>query len=159
MSADAPKDDLALERVMPHHRAAWRAERIAWAAGAVALLAGVLGLFGYGVLSDTTVGTRGALQIRYDRLQRSSAPSEYEVTIGAGLASAGALRLRFDQGLVDAMEIADWPLLNALLNTASGATQPARIMFRFRPTTFGHVSGRVAAAGAPPVLLDQFIYP
>jgi hypothetical protein len=172
MTTKAPKDDLALERVMPHHRAAWRAERIAWVVGSLTLVAAVLGLFGYGLLSPTTVGTRGVLEVRYDRMQRSSAPTEYEFSAGGGLARDGALHLRFDQGLVDAMEIdgivpepervvAGAGHTEFVFNAEAGParTAPLRIVFRFRPTTFGHVSGRVAAPGAPPVLLDQFVYP
>ena len=170
MTAKVPRDDLALERVMPHHRAAWRAERVAWVVGALVLLAALLGAFGYGLLSHATAGTPGALQVRYERLQRSSAPSEYDVTVGTGLARAGVLRLRFDQGLVDAMEIdgivpepedviAGAGYTEFAFNTTAAGAGDARIMFRFRPTTFGRVSGRVTASGAPPVHIDQFVYP
>ena len=170
MTAKAPKDDLALERVMPHHRAAWRAERIAWAVGALALVAALLGLFGYGPLSRTTAGTRDVLEVEYDRVQRSSAPTDYEVTAGAALARAGTVRLRFDQGLVDGMEIdsvvpepehviAGTGYTEFVFNTVPGDGAPARIVYRFRPATFGHRRGRITAPGAPPVLLDQYIYP
>ena len=35
----------------------------------------------------------------------------------------------------------------------------ARVVFRFRPATFGHRAGRVEVPGAPPVAVDQLIYP
>lgn len=166
----APADDLDLDRVMPHHRAAWRVERIAWALGAIALLGALLGLFGYGPLSRVTVGHADGLQVEYDRFQRSSAPTDYEVTANAALARDGQLRLRFDQTLVDGIEFEDIApapeharagngYIEFVFNMAPGHPTRTRITFRFRPTTFGHRSGRVAANGAPPVTLDQYIYP
>lgn len=155
---------------MPHHRAAWRVERIAWALGAIALIAAMLGLFGYGPMSRTTVGNPDALQVEYDRFQRSSAPTDYAVTANASLAREGELRIRFDQSLIDHVEFDDIVpdpehvragngYTEFVFDVAPGSEAHARIAFRFRPTTFGHRSGQVAASGAAPVTLDQYIYP
>ena len=169
-SASAPEEALGLDRVMPHHRAAWRVERIAWALSAIVLIAALLGLFGYGPVSRTTVGNVDALQIEYDRFQRSSAPADYQVTANASLARNGALRIRFDQSLIDRVEfddivpepervVAGNGYIEFIFNIAPGDETRARIAFRFRPTTFGRRSGQVTTNGAPPVLLDQYIFP
>jgi hypothetical protein len=169
-SAPSSNDDLYLERVMPHHRAAWRVERIAWTIGALALIAAMLGLFGYGPMSRTTVGSTDALQIEYDRFQRSSAPNDFALTVNTALARNGELRVRFDQSLVDHVEFDDivpepekvfagTGYTEFVFNIAPGERAPAHIAFRFRPTTFGHRTGQVTASGAPPLTLDQYVYP
>ena len=165
-----PKDELDLERVMPHHRAAWRVERIAWTIGALALIAAMLGLFGYGPMSRTTVGSPGALQIEYDRFQRSSSPNDFALTVNTALARNGELRVRFDQSLVDHVEFDDivpdpekvfagTGHTEFVFNITPGEHAPAHIAFRFRPTTFGHRVGQVTVNGAPPLTLDQYVYP
>lgn len=162
--------DLDLGQVMPHHRAAWRVERIAWALGAIALIAALLGLLGYGPMSRTIVGTSDGIQIEYDRFQRSSAPTDYKVTAAPSVTSAGELRIRFDQSLVDEIEFDDIVPEPAEVRTGSGYTEfvfqvaqggatPMHIAFRFRPTTFGHRSGQVATRGRAPLTIDQYIYP
>jgi hypothetical protein len=169
-SNTTPEDDLLLQRVMPHHRAAWRVERIGWAIGSVALIAAMLGLFGYGPMSRTTVGTHESIQVEYDQFQRSSAPTDYVVTANAALARAGRLRIRFDQSLVEQVEFNDIvPEPEHVLagrgytefefDIAPGREARVRIVFRFRPITFGHRGGQVVVSGAPPVTLDQYIYP
>src|SRR5690242_8532320 len=87
-----------------HSRREWRIERIGWAVMAVLLAAGLLGLLGYGPLSQARAGEPGTLSVTYDRLQRASAPSEYHFTVAPSLARDGELRLRFDDTLLDEVD-------------------------------------------------------
>ena len=163
-----PRDPLALSKVMPHHRVAWRVERIGWTAMALAIVAALVGVFGGGPLSSVHAGG-GGLAIEYQRFQRSSAENDYRFDLDAALVRDGRLRLRLDQALLDDMEldsiipepeavIAGNDHTEFVFLAAPGNGQ-ARVVFRFRPATFGRRAGRVEVPGAPPVVIDQFIYP
>lgn len=162
-------DKQSYDSVMRHHRAAWRVERIGWALGALVLGATVLGVFGDGPLSRAEAGSTDALFVEYDRLLRASAPSEYSFRARPAMAAGGFLRLRFDQALVDRMEIesivpapqfqeAGGDHTEFVFRAAPGAASLS-IEFRYRPATFGPQSGRVSVAGAHPVQIRQFVYP
>lgn len=166
-SAAARADDF--ERVMRHHRAAWRVERLAWTVGALLLGATVLGVFGDGPLSRTAAGSTRALSVEYDRLLRSSAPAEYRFRAHPSIASAGVIHLRLDQNLVDQMELesitpapehqrAGPGYTEFTFLTAPGAI-PLTIDFRYRPATFGRHVGRASVAGSRAVRIEQFVYP
>ena len=161
---------LQIDEDLGHERREWRAERTGWVVMAVLLAAGLLGLLGYGPLSRTQVGTPGTLSVHYDRLQRSSAPTEYRFDIDPSLIRQGELRLRFDQVLLEEIEMRS--ILPEPKETRSGpgytefvfavdaaGKAPIRVQFQFQPATFGHVRGRVIAEGAAPLVIDQIVYP
>lgn len=137
---------------------------------AVLLAAGLLGLLGYGPLSQARAGAPGTLSVTYDRLQRTSAPSEYHFTIAPSLARDGELRLRFDDTLLDEVDMQSIIPQPEHVRTGPGYTEyvfamdatagpPARVQFQFQQTTFGHVRGSVTADGAAPLVIDQIILP
>jgi hypothetical protein len=161
---------IQIEEDRAYQRREWRFERIGWGLMALVLLAGLLGLLGYGPLSRTQAGTPGVLTVAYDRLQRSSAPTDYRFEAAPALARDGQLRLRFDNALLEEVE------MNSILPEPqevrsgagytefvfamdAGAGPPARIQFQFHPATFGHVRGRITADGAAPLDIDQIIFP
>ena len=157
------------DAVMRHHRLAWRIERIGWAVMAALLTATLFGAFGDGPLSRAQDGSARTLSVEYDRLLRSSAPAQYRFQAHPSVATKGALRLRFDQSLVDHMELDSIVPAPERQEAGSGYTDfifrvaaagsSARIEFRFRPASFGRHTGRVSVAGARPVVIDQFVYP
>ena len=153
-----------------HERREWRIERIGWVVMAALLAAGLLGLLGYGPLSQVQAGEPGTLSVDYDRLQRASAPSEYRFTVAPTLVRDGELRLRFDDTLLDEVDIKSIIPEPKQVRSGPGYTEfvfamdaaegpPARVQFQFQQATFGHVRGSVTADGAAPLVIDQFIYP
>jgi hypothetical protein len=153
-----------------HQRREWRIERIGWLVMAALLAAGLLGLLGYGPLSRARAGEAGTLSLEYDRLQRSSAPTEYRFDAAPSLARDGELRLRFDDTLLDEVEMQSIVPEPREVRSGPGYTEfvfamdrtegpSAHIQFQFEPATFGHVRGRVTADGAAPLVIDQIIYP
>lgn len=154
---------------MPHHRAAWRVERVGWAVMALALLGALLGVFGDGPLSQVSDGSSTSLKVEYDRFQRSSAPQMYRFTAHPSVVRQGSLDLRFDQSLIEDMELDSVVPEPASVRAAAGYThytfnaeagkEPLQITFRFRPATFGHRLGTVTAEGVSPVTIDHYIYP
>lgn len=161
-------DALALSKVMPHHRAAWRVERIGWAAIAVLLIATLLGAFGGGPISHVRAGS-GGLVAEYYSLQRASADTEYRFEIDTTLVRDGRFRMRFDQDLLDDIQIESITPEPQSAIAGDGHTDfvfdatpgegPAHVVFRFQPATFGRRAGRVEVPGAPPLELDQFAFP
>ena len=156
------------EAVMRHHRAAWRVERIGWTAMALLLMAALLGVFGDGPLSHVRSGSTQALSVRYDRLLRSNAPTEYEFQAGTSLVTGGELRLRFERSLMEDIELDSIVPQPDKQDAGPDYTEfafrvrgnaPVKIDFRYRPATFGRHSGRVSVDGQHSVLIDQFVYP
>lgn len=161
-------NDLQIDADLAHQRREWRAEHIGWWLMALLLSGALLGLFGDGPVGKASVGEPAGLMVEYDRLQRSSAPTEWRLHIDAGLVRDDTVRVRFDQVLIDDIQIdsivpeprevvAGTGWTEFVFDVAPGAD--ARVNVQFRPNTFGRRSGRVAAQGASPVLVDQFIYP
>jgi len=163
-------DSLHIEEDRAHSRLEWRIEHVGWAVMALLLVAGLLGLLGYGPLSQVQVGDPGTLSLTYDRLQRASAPSEYHFTVAPSLARDGRLRLRFDDALLEEVEIQSiipepdqvrsgpgYTLYVFAMDDARGP--PAHIQFQFQQATFGHVRGNVTTEGAAPLSIDQIVFP
>lgn len=169
MARNRKDDSLPLDALMRHHRAAWRVERVGWALMALALLGALLGLFGDGPMSQTSAGNSAAFEVSYDRFQRSSAPQVYSFAVHPSVVAEGSLYLRFDASLIEGIELDSVVPEPDSVRAASRYTDfvfrvepgqgPLRITFRFRPATFGHLTGYVTAPGAPPVEINQFIYP
>ncbi|MCX7515143.1 hypothetical protein [Frateuria sp. STR12] len=168
MQAEDPSIQINENR--DHQRYEWRVERIGWLVMAILLAAGLLGLLGYGAMSRSQAGAPGALSVDYDHLQRASAPSEYRFSVAPSLASDGALTLRFDQALLDEVEMQSIVPEPTQVRAGPGFTEftfamapaqgsPERIEFQFQHATFGHVRGQVTAEGAAPLVIDQFVYP
>lgn len=161
------KQDYA--KVMRHHRAAWRAERIGWGVMAILLVAAMLGLFGDGPLSRARAGSDRAFGIEYHRLVRSSAPSLYRVHVQPSMVRDGTLRLRIDRTLVDRMELESivpapeqetlGPGYTEFTFLLAPGARPAVIDLRYRPATFGVVRGRISIAGEHALAIEQFAYP
>lgn len=168
MQAEDPSIQINEDR--GHQRREWRLERIGWLVMAILLAAGLLGLFGYGALSRSQTGEPGNLSVDYDHLQRASAPSEYRFSVAPSLIHGGKLTLRFDETLLDEVEMQSIIPEPTQVRAGPGYTEftfamapakgpPERIQFQLQHTTFGHVRGRVTADGAAPLVIDQFVYP
>ncbi len=166
--ADNAKSRIEIDEDMRHQRLEWRLQRIGWVIGGLFLLAGALGLMGYGPLSRAHAGD-ASFSVEYDRFQRASALSEYRIAIDPALAADGRLTLRFDDALLDAVEIEriqPEPERTVLTGGASVMDFPAvagggsaSVIVSYRPMTFGRVRGSISAGGGPQVALDQIIYP
>lgn len=153
-----------------HQRVEWRIERVGWALMALLVLAAALGLLGDGPLGEARASRGEGLDVEFDRLQRAAAPTEYRFSVDPVLAGGGTLRLRLDASLLDEIELQSIVPEPVSVAAGPGYTEfefaidgtggaPARIAFRFQPTTFGPVQGKASVPGARPLALDHFVYP
>lgn len=167
--AASRKTEFELHEDLRHQRREWRVERVGWALMALLLIAALLGLLGYGPLSHTRARSDdGRLTVAYDRFQRSSALSRYEIEAAPSLVAGDRLRLQFDRHLIDALEIEAVEPQPESVSAGERRTtyefaaepggQPQRIVIYYRPSTFGRLSGGVTAGGAA-LALDQLVYP
>ena len=158
------------DAVMPHHRAAWRVERIAWATIALVLLATLLGVFGDGPVSHARSGSADTVELEYDRLLRAAAPTEYRLSVQPSLATDGRFSVRIDQSLVDMMQLdsivpepeavtAGAGYTEFSFRVAPGPDAPAHVVLQFQPATFGRFVGELSVEGAPPLRVTHFVYP
>jgi hypothetical protein len=157
------------DEVMRHHHAAWRVERVGWALMAAMLAAALAGLFGDGPLSRAHAGSAQSLRVEYDRLVRSSAPTEYRFFVHPAMATQGELHLRFDRSLVEHMELDSIIPEPERQVAGSGHTDfvfrmepgagPLRIDLRYRPATFGRQRGEVSVVGRDALRIEQFAFP
>ena len=161
---------LEIDEHRAHQRREWLIERIGWGVMAALVVAALLGLFGDGPIGETTAGTPDALRVDYNRLQRAAAPTEYRFAVHPALARDGRLRLRVEDRLLEEAHLraivpepesatAGPGYTEFAFAVDPGSDTPVRIVFDLEPTTFGRVTGRVAAEGAPPVVIDQFVFP
>lgn len=134
---------------------------------ALLLIASLLGFFGDGPISHAKSGSPGTLSVQYDRLLRSSAPAEYRFEANPTVVTGYELRMRFDQSLMEGIEIDSMVPQPETEEAGPNSTEfafrvkantPVKVNLRYRPTTFGRRSGRVSVGGHT-VLIDQFVYP
>jgi hypothetical protein len=75
--------DLEIEQDPPFQERDWRVQHMGWIVMLVIIILALLGLFGRGPLTETTIGQPSDLQIAYDRVARAGAPTDLDVTIGS----------------------------------------------------------------------------
>lgn len=139
-------------------------QRIAWSLLALVPIAAVLGLFGGGLLGETTAGGRAAgVEVTYDRFARLSADTKMEVRLTR---ADGPTAVAIDRTLLDGYDISE-----IRPEPERVVTRPDRIEYVFaasasgsatfavQPSTAGSSSGTVTAAGGPPVRVRQFVFP
>jgi hypothetical protein len=122
----------------------WHIHRIGWAVFALILLAALAGLFGQGPLSHASTGEPGsALVLGYQRFDRYKAPTSLDVTVGAGVAQEGNVRLALNHDFLDRVAIQ-----RIIPEPESVETGPDAITYVFA----------VAASGQPARISLYYVY-
>lgn len=165
---DSATDTRRLHENLPGQRREWRVERVGWALMAATLLASAVGLFGGGPVSRADARAEG-VGLRYERFLRRQSPDAYRFSIDGTHVRDGAVRVRFDDALLDALEldriepepdrVEAGPGRVDYVFAASAGERPIGVVFFFRPARIGRVAGQVTVDGARPMAVDQFVYP
>ena len=148
----------------------WRIQRFCWVILSLLLVGGVVGVFGNGPLSKSTIHPPGSeIQILYERLARRETPCNLELHLGRGALASGQVRIQLNRELVDRLQIkkitpepiATEPLADGacFIFRTDPALDGATILFLESPTTPGIVEGEITVEGAKPAHFRQFVYP
>jgi hypothetical protein len=161
-------NDLEIDHDMDFQRKEWSVERWGWVFMALLAIAGLLGLFGQGPLSQTTV-ENGPVQIEYGRFERLLAPVQWNIQLNQEAVKNGEARVRVDESLLnqyDILHISPQPdredLSPDYITFVFKSPQPGQKMsinFNLESTKPGKVSGQVGLENGPMLILNQFIYP
>lgn len=155
-----------LELVPPPNPATWRRERIGWGLLAVLLGAALLGLFGAGPVSRTSIAVAG-VQLAYDRFVRTSAPTVLELVVQPEATGSEAV-VALDHAYLERVrvrEIVPQPKRAearadavAFVFEAAGAGAPVRAWFNLSFEKSGLAAGRLTAGGKT-IEFRQLAYP
>lgn len=152
------RHDLDLEESLDLHVRRWRVRAVASVAVLLLAILTVLGLFGDGPLSSTTVSANGAT-LHYERFVRHGKETRMEVRIGKGNVVALPLdylaRFKLDRVVPEprSARVRDGSVVFEF-----DATGELRARFHLLPDDPGYLSTTVTAAGTP-LTVTQFVYP
>jgi hypothetical protein len=140
----------------------WNAQRIGWGIMGAVVLAAMLGAFGRGPLSNTSV-ERDGLRLEYERFARAQNPTSLRFYFAAGEPA----RLVIGRKYLDAVRIeditpppesvavdGDWLIYSFLARRGTAAAT-----FHLKPQRFGALSGEARLPQREPISFGQFIYP
>jgi hypothetical protein len=170
VESDDRMDDLESGCDLPFEHYWWRIQRICWVILGLLLLGGVVGVFGHGPLSHTTVHPSGSqVHVRYDWLARRETPSFLQLRLDKAALVSGQVRIRLNRALVDRMQLKQIvptpltaePLADGVRFTfrTDPSCDSAMLVFTENPASPGFVEAEVAVEGAKPVRFRQFVYP
>jgi hypothetical protein len=166
----APPDELHLSADLAYQQRTWRVQRVSWVILLGVLAAAALGVFGSGVLSTTTEGSKAdELWIEYDRFVRRQAPSALILHLDRKQSTGEQVHVVLRGGYPRSMQVesvlpqpsgggltADGAFLKFDVN---GHTGPLQIVFHFKLTALGPVRGEVGVQGGPTVKITHWVYP
>ena len=148
-------------------RASWRYQRASWVIMGVILLATLLGTFGNGPLSQTSV-TKKNISMHYEKVGRVSRECALELTMTNG-GSDGERTLHINKSFiqeVDLTQILPMPIRWTSTQEELVAIGPAwRIgevawwSIRYKPRHPGNLEGSVHVSQGPSLSMRQFIFP
>jgi hypothetical protein len=162
--------ELQIDAALAYQERTWRVQRIGWAIFAVLIVLGLIGLFGPGPLSSTTVGASAdGLRIDYDRFARLHAPTTLVIHADRRVARGDELGIVLSGDAIRALElVATTPPADGTSVAPDGAIlrfkadrQPGEltIVLYAKPQQAGPLTSRIGVAGGPAHTIRQWIYP
>ncbi len=152
---------------MDYQRRTWRIERIGWLVLGILVVLALVGGFGAGPLSSTTIrDPSGALEISCDRFERQGASSGIRVALAP--AEAGPATLIISHSFFDAFAVES---IQPLPVQQRGGTDGIELRFQrsdggpltvhlvVRARRAGLVRSAFAVDGKPPAEVTQFVFP
>lgn len=152
---------------MEYQRRTWRTERIGWIILCILLLIALLGGFGSGPLSSTSVrDPSGTLEISYDRFERHGAVSGIRAELGAAESDQATLIIShsfFDSFAVESIQ--PQPVqtrggregVQLLFQRTNDGPLTVHLVVRARKTGFARST--FGLDGKPPAGIAQFVFP
>lgn len=160
--------DLQINQDMDFQQKEWSFERWGWIVMTVLAVLALLGLFGQGLLSNTTAENE-TIQVKYGRFERLLAPAQYEIEIDPQQASNGELKLQVNRKLLsfykiekitpepESEEITPEQIIYAF--QFQQGNEPLKVTFDLQGNLTGIPQGEIGIENGPSVEISQFIYP
>lgn len=153
------------------HRRAWPVQPMGWLLlAAVALAVLLWGVFGKGVLSDTTRGDGNGLVVEYDRFARADARTTLDLYVDASAATQtpGMRELRVARDWLDGVRLhsivpppreaqADARTVRYRFDVQDG--DPLHVRIEAEPVAAGRLDLRVSQPDEAPIRMTQHAFP
>jgi hypothetical protein len=159
---------LEIDEDLVFERRQWVVQRAGWLVMLLILLAGLAGLLGSGPLNNVQAST-GALDVEFERVIRTFAPSEVRVRLAPGAAQDGEVALLLSQDFLDMVDVTQVvPEPSEMEATAAGTVlrfavaspeQPAEVTFTIEPAEPGLARGHLGLLHGESLAIDQTIVP
>ncbi len=168
---DIPRvGDLEVGQDLKQEQRLWKIQRVGWVAIGLVILAALLGLFGQGPLSRTSVeGPHGLFRLQYDRLGRHGATSDLRVHFEPDAARRGKVRLWMSHTYLRSLQVKQvLPQPEEAEAGPDGLTyvfavaepgRPTEVTFQVEPEETGLLVGRAGLDRDDAVSFRQFVYP
>ena len=160
--------ELDINQDFQFQRRMWKAERIGWSAMAMLLAGSLLGLFGNGPVSETTLSGESVL-VEYQRFGRYEAPQQLRVHLQAGFSEGQRVSLQLNSAFVADVQItritpkpdAEQPLSDGIRFLWSSNVKDGSMLVTvsYQPEHIGWLTPKVSVGNAAPLSIRQFIYP
>lgn len=151
--------------ITPFQRHEWIGQRTGWVLLGIFLIAGVLGLFGGGMLAETSV-VSPAGTLNYERFVRRHSHTRWQVELKS--LAEGRVDVAIDSALARHFEIVrvNPDPVSASLSGDRWVFQfdvaesgEALIVFHVEPQHIGQHAGAISVNGAAPFVVSQLTYP
>jgi hypothetical protein len=160
--------DLEINQDLKFQKKEWTAERIGWISMLAISIAALLGLFGQGLLSDTTA-KNGSLQVHYGRFERLLSVTELEVLVDTSQVKDGEINLQLDRHWLsyynvqrinpepDQSELSpEYVTYTFSVGQGDGMLE---IAYNLQAMRVGVSRGEIAVKDGPALKFNQLIYP
>jgi hypothetical protein len=149
------------------HRREWAVQRVGWVCIAAFILLAFAGLFGGGPLSDTSVSSKEAGTIEYERYLRKGANAAIKILPAATALQGSVVRVGIPPAYLQTQRIQRiTPEPSSvrmsgerLLYEFSVANGESSIIFFLEPQQVGRHSAQITIGDAAPLTVSQFTYP
>lgn len=159
---------LELDQDLEFQQASWTVQRVGWAIMALVIVATLLGLFGPGPFSKTTLSDQSAsVWMTYHRFVRYQAPAQLRVHLRPE--GKDMVRLWFRRAYIESFQVQyvtppperveAGPERLTYIFRVSDPQRATAVTFHLEPEECGPHSGYVGLENHPPLRFSQFVYP
>jgi len=161
-------DELAVGEDLEFQYRWWRFEKAVWISFTLIIVAAILGVFGRGPLAKSSFQTPdGAMNIKYERVERFATPSLLRIEFGPGAIHEGKVQLWVSEGLITTLgnqRVIPQPSSSTLgqggiFYTFPVTTNPATAQFELTPARPGAYNLKLRIPGSQEVSLRIFVVP
>lgn len=158
---------LEIDEDLRYQSRMWTAERFGWAVMAGILAAAAAGIFGHGLLSQSTAGHGSSLLIEYERFVRMHSPLTLRFIANGNAMRADGFSLWISNDFLSNIDPGPMTPEPARAELVSGGIRyyfvakdvPVMILFQYKANRPGRVSGSFRLNDDQPLIVQHLVYP